>query len=252
MLEGRYVYAVVPSTAQLPAGTLGVDGEPLELVRSDDLAAVAGLAHDERAERTRERLLRHNVVVDAVRLRGPALPVRFGTVLRGKAQISASLAQRRDVLRRDLARLGRKFELDLVVLAASPALSQARESEHVAPLLSNLRGAGPGVRYLRERMRAQRKERVLEERLRAATRPIDEALTHHAGEIRWTFRGTPPIACSAAYLVAPASIQPFCAAFARLRDDRPEFSLLLGKPLAPYSFVTVAEQHSLERISLEG
>jgi hypothetical protein len=81
-----------------------------------------------------------------------------------------------------------------------------------------------------------------EERLRAATGPIDAVLGEHARESRWTFRGARPVACSAAYLISRSATDRFLGAFTRLCAERRDFSLILGKPLAPYSFVSIADR----------
>ena len=81
--EACYVYGIVPSRAELPAGARGV-GDPggeVWLVRHGQIAAlVSGLPADS-ALGTRRDLLRHSQLLDAVVRSTPVLPVRFGAVL---------------------------------------------------------------------------------------------------------------------------------------------------------------------------
>jgi hypothetical protein len=226
--EARYVYAIVPATAALPAEVRGIDGEPLELICYGDLGAVVGQTPAPQPVRTRERLQRHKAVVDAVQRSNETLPVRFGTVLASEQQIVDSLVRKYQTLREDLFKLGNELEFDLLVLssAAVPGSWESQDEEPPPP------GDGRA---------AAGKARAHEERLRVATRPIDAVLAEHARESRWTFRGARPVACSAAYLISPSATATFVRAFTRLCAERRDFSLILGKPLAPYSFVTVAD-----------
>jgi hypothetical protein len=226
--EVRYVYAIVRATAALPAEVRGIDGEPLELISHGDLGAVVGqMARP--PIRTRERLRRHKAVVEAVRRGNGTLPVRFGTVFAGERQIVDSLVRKHDALRDDLLQLGGELEFDLLVLS-SPAVPGSWESQE-----EEARQPGDGGRCAAGNERA-------EERLRAATGPIDAVLGEHARESRWTFRGARPVACSAAYLISRSATDRFLGAFTRLCAERRDFSLILGKPLAPYSFVSIADR----------
>jgi hypothetical protein len=234
-----YVYAIVPSSAQCSIGVPGVAGETVELVRCGTLAAVVGEVGQERWSRTPANLLAHQAVVEAVRAAGDALPARFGTVLRGAPAVAEALLGRAEQLREDLARLGSMVELDLVILATSSALrEEAAEQAEPLPAGSNIRGAGAGARYLRGRMRAQIKEQLVEERIRATRSVIDESLSSHARDVRWMHLETGRVAYIAAYLVHPGSVADFRSAFVRLRGERQEFHLMLREPSAPYSFVT--------------
>jgi hypothetical protein len=190
-------------------------------------------------------LLSHQAAGEAIRAAGEALPVRFGTVMRGEGAVAETLSRQAAVLHGDLARLGSMLELDLALLAASSAL---RESAGVRaePLAAarNIRGSGAGARYLRGRMRAHSRALLFEERLLAARRIIDESLAGHAREVRWTDIATERIASIAAYLVEPCLVPAFRRAFAQLRGERPEFEFVLKGPSAPYSFVTSTDDRA--------
>jgi hypothetical protein len=240
-----YVYAIVPSHAGLCVDVRGVGGEKLALLPCGAVAAVVGQVSQERWERTAVHLRSHQTVVEAVRQAGEALPVRFGTVMRGEAAVAETLCRQGELLCQDLARLGSMVELDLAVLAASPALREGA-TVWAEPLVagSNLRGSGAGARYLRGRMRAHTKAQLCEERLRAVKSVIDESLSVHAREVRWTDLASERIACIAAYLVDPGSIPEFRRAFGRLCGEREEFRLMLTEPSAPYSFVTLTNHRA--------
>jgi hypothetical protein len=236
--EARYVYAIVRATAALPAEVRGIDGEPLEVIRHGDLGAVVGqMARP--PIRTRERVQRHNAVVEAVSRGNRTLPVRFGTVFGGEEEIVHSLVRKYASLRGDLWHLGNELEFGLLVLS-SPGVPGSWEVSDEKP------------RETDDGRRAGAKEDAQEDRLRAAVGPIDAALSEHARESRWTFRGARPVACSAAYLISRSATETFLRAFTRLCAERHDLSLILGEPLAPYSFAGIADRARSGIASLRG
>jgi hypothetical protein len=78
-----YVYGIVPSRTELPAGARGV-GDPggeVLLVRHGQIAAVVSGVPVDSALGTRRDLLRHSGLLDAIVRSTPVLPMRFGAVL---------------------------------------------------------------------------------------------------------------------------------------------------------------------------
>ncbi len=78
-----YVYGVVLSRAELPAGARGV-GDPggeVSLRRHAEVAAVVSGLPAGGALGTRRDLLRHSAILDGIARSAPVLPMRFGAVL---------------------------------------------------------------------------------------------------------------------------------------------------------------------------
>lgn len=76
-----YVYAIVPADARIPDELVGIGEQRVGLVRNGQIAAVVGAAPEGRPLGRRLDLIAHMRVVDALAARGPAIPVRFGSVL---------------------------------------------------------------------------------------------------------------------------------------------------------------------------
>jgi hypothetical protein len=122
-------------------------------------------------------------IVEAPRQRGPALLVRFGTVLADAAAVAHTLAERYDVLVADLARLGDKVECGLSVLWDPPS-TQGED-----PALSTgaaLAAQDPRARYLQARLAAHRLAAAARERARALARELGRVLSGHTLERRCT------------------------------------------------------------------
>lgn len=241
MASGWYVYAITSLEATPPPCLLGLDDAPLVPVRWRALAAVASRVDGATIPPTLEHLLRHEEVVEALRERAPALPVRFGTVLADRPAVARALARRYAVLRGDLERLGDRLELGLAVLWEPPGPgadeSRGDHDGYTAPA-SALDSMGPGARYLWAGVAAERRERDLRRQAELLARDVEGALRPHALESRCVVLPTPRLALRSAYLVEPAGAAPFLAAFEEVRRARASLRFLLSGPWPPYSFVT--------------
>jgi hypothetical protein len=74
-----HLYAVVLADTALPDDTTGVQGQTLDVVRSDDLAAVVS-AIDVAVEATETDAIAHLDVITSLLDTGPVIPMRFGTI----------------------------------------------------------------------------------------------------------------------------------------------------------------------------
>ena len=238
MASACYVYAILARETPLPAGLRGFNGAAVSTVPYRALAAATSPLERYPPRPTPENVWRHEAVVEALRAQGPALPVRFGTVLADAAAVAHALAARYDVLAADLDRLGDKVEFGLTVLWDPPITP----GEDLAPGSgAAVEAQGRGARYLRARLAAHRREAAMRERARALARELDRDLSVHALERRCTLLPTPRLAVRAAYLVEPGRVPAFQDAFAQLDRAHPALRVLLSGPWPPYSFVTPPE-----------
>ena len=89
---GSYVYAIVPVSGQV-AGLRGIDGAEVEYVVHGDLAAAVSAIPLNRPPGRKAELTAHHTVVEALAKEGPAVPVRFGSVLETAATGAEMLAR---------------------------------------------------------------------------------------------------------------------------------------------------------------
>ena len=250
MAERCYVYAIVPATARLPEGPVGFGG-PLLAVTCRHLAAVvsrmgaaAGAEDGVTLPPSRENLLHHEAVVEAVCEGGAALPVRFGTVLAHSNAVSRALSQHYDNLLADLARLGDKIEFGVTAL-----WRQARQSEPESPPVGERRSraqaaAGSGARgtaYLTARLAEHQQAEALRKRAQALAAELDAGLRPHVIECRRSLCPSERLALRDVYLVEREQRGAFAEAFDELRGRHPELHLLMSGPWPPYSFVSRPE-----------
>lgn len=253
MCEQWYVYAVVPAGAPLPNGVPGFGG-PLRVLASGDLGAVVShvsqVSHVRTADAaggapapTTEALFQHEQVVEALRSGGPALPVRFGTVLPTAEAVVRALDQRRDTLHDDLRRIGDKLEMGISALWVREAGAMEEEAgqpnvpaqPHSRPDSTSVR---PGLAYLRGRQAQYRRAEAIRGQAQGLAHDLDDALRPYVLDCRHTICPSEGLALRAQYLLEEGRIRAFTDAFDRVRQHRSEVRLLLSGPWPPYSFVT--------------
>jgi hypothetical protein len=190
-VSGLYLYALVAPPAGDPSSHPlgpGLAGEPLRLLPCGPFAAVVGepaalpppnagslAAHDAVVRRLAERF-------------AALLPARFGQALAGEAVLRERLAERERELRQALARVEGCVQMTLRVFAEDPRRAPPE------PEPAGEEGAGPGTRYLAERLRALSLPEVAP--LRQALRPLLRAERIE--------RPSPPPAAARGSLVATA------------------------------------------------
>jgi hypothetical protein len=233
------LYAIVARDFPVAAVAAG-HFSALERIPYRDLAAIAERVTNHGARVTTDDVVRHQTIVEAVHLQAPALPVQFGAVFRDVPSIESALEQHHERLVADLDRVGDKVELSLTALWAESLPSQQRAA-WAMPLP---RGATPGARYLHGRAADVRRDEARAARAQAVAAALDADLGFRALERKQSHPGSPGIAVRATYLLEPANVGDFRAAFEAIRPTRPELRLLLTGPWPPYSFVTNPERGS--------
>jgi hypothetical protein len=244
MSSAIYVYAIASRESRPPVGASGFGSAPLLVLPWHALAAVTSTVTPGEFRATRENVLRHEAVVEAIRREGPALPVRFGTVFRDRDSLEQALDERYEVLAADMKRVGDKVELGVSVLWDERSMvdEELRAEQDGTPSALDSAGAqGPGGRYMRARLAEHRREVALRNRAGSLARQLDDVLSAHALASRHTILPTARLAVRAAYLLEPSQFGTFRALVADMQRAHPGIRFLLSGPWPPYSFVTAAE-----------
>lgn len=242
-----YVYAIAAPNVRLRMDVSGFGG-PLLILPYGELGAVvsrvpAAEAANVASAANAENLMRHEAVVEAVRLQGPALPVRFGTVLADGEAVSRALAAHYDALREDLLRVGDKIELGISVLwqqtdepsgAARSDVGAAKRSAADTPDDTGR----PGLAYLRARQAEYRRTESVRERAQMIAGELDTLLRPHALACHRSMCPSERLALRDVYLLERERVDAFESAVAGLRQSHREARFLVSGPWPPYSFVT--------------
>jgi hypothetical protein len=116
--RGKYVYCVIESERPLRFGPLGLGAEPSEVttVNFRDLAAVVSDTPREVIDATRENILAHERVNEAVMRNHTVIPMSFGTVFKTREDIVELLRAAYEAFTDVLQKMRDKLEFGLKVL----------------------------------------------------------------------------------------------------------------------------------------
>lgn len=220
-MSGLYLYALVGEEPAHPLGH-GLAGEPLRLVRSGDILAVAGEREACPAPGV-HAFSHHDGTVRRLACQFPALlPARFGEWFADEHALADKLAPRAKELGEALELVRGSVQMTLRVFgeAAEPSGSMVEES-----------GLGPGARYLAERRREHERARSLPE-----IDPLRELLAPYFRVEKAERRGTPPLLGTAYHLVPRESLSQYRAALERGCERLSGVRVQASGPWPPYAF----------------
>jgi Gas vesicle synthesis protein GvpL/GvpF len=202
---------------------VGLAGEPLVPIPCGDVVAVASEHSRPFGQAPSEQeLWEHEGVLEALLDTGSVLPVRFGVSFAHREAVRAELQPRSAQLEAALAHVRDRVELSVRLLERANA---PRPSVGEIPS-----DAGPGVRYLSERL----------EQRRDASRKLDTVLSRLAPRAVAERSHLLPRAGAlavAAFLVERAAVDDFRQEVLELERELADVVLVCTGPWPPYNFV---------------
>lgn len=155
--EGRYLYSVINSSAQLCFGDIGINDNKVFTIPHEDIAAVVHSCHAE-AYRTqddgkaREWIFAHNYVIDyASKQIGTVLPFAFSTVVIGNDETVRNwLAENYKKLKSGLEKVKNKAEYSVQVFGDQDMIAEklASSVQELKELKEKLEKMSKGAAYL--------------------------------------------------------------------------------------------------------
>ncbi|GAB2819903.1 GvpL/GvpF family gas vesicle protein [Actinoallomurus bryophytorum] len=236
-----YVYGIVRDDARLPGDMDGVAGEEVSLVRHGGLAGLVSEISPGQALGTREDLLAHEGVVEAVAADTTVLPLRFGSVVTtADALVEEMLIPYHDWFETVLDDLEGTHEFAVVGVYVEDAVLREviGEDPEAAQLRNRIRELPEDAAYY-DRIRLgelivkalDEKRQVDSEALVRALEPLSEAVSLRTPTSEDT-------AADAAFLVTDRDLPAFEDAVDELGERwAGRVRLRMIGPLAPYDFV---------------
>lgn len=122
--EGIYIYAIIAAQSPEVFGTIGIGarGDECRTVRHEGLAAVVSTSAQKKYKVSRDNLLAHEKVIEAVMRLHTVLPVRFGTIADNEEKVKLILAREYDRFLELLGNLEGKRELGVKALFKEDAV----------------------------------------------------------------------------------------------------------------------------------
>ncbi len=149
--RGRYLYCIVETDERLDLGPMGIGEEesPVYTVHHGGMAAVVSETSLRRYEPTRENLLAHERVNETVMRDHTVIPMAFGTILPGDADVMALLGGIAAALTEALGAVRGRVELGLNVVWDRDRVLSDLEVDHEAirRLKEEIANEGGGSTY---------------------------------------------------------------------------------------------------------
>ncbi|MDP2663685.1 MAG: GvpL/GvpF family gas vesicle protein [Dehalococcoidia bacterium] len=253
-MEHKYVYGVVHAEQFACPEIPGMDGSSVYAMVQDGLACVlSDYRGNEFSALSKEQLVRyllaHQAVVEKVMERHTILPVKFGTVLSGEAEVRAFVSQGRPRLVDAVVQLQDKIEMEVAATwDTSRVLREIADREDILrareALMSKARDAS-----LQDKVRlGQLVKEAMDERRRGYSERMLEFLGPLALDVHANALVSDQMVMNVAFLLHRDRMEAFDACVGKLNDlfdDQIDFRII--GPLPPYSFATV----EVTRLGLE-
>jgi hypothetical protein len=239
---GKYVYCIIHANHPLRFGSIGIGIEPTDVhtVNYKDIAAVVSDTPLEVYDPTRENVLAHERVNDAVMHEHTVIPMSFGTVFKTSQDIVELLRSAYDAFREVLGKMRDKVEFGLKVLWEPDAV--IRELEAQDENLSRLRqeiSSQRGSTYFARMQYGRLVDSLLQNRSELLVGEIFAALR----DVAMASRTNKPIGdkmiLNAAFLVEREREPEFDAAVKAIGLRHEHLNIRYTGPWPPYNFVNI-------------
>ncbi|HVR98121.1 MAG TPA: GvpL/GvpF family gas vesicle protein [Thermoanaerobaculia bacterium] len=248
--SGKYVYCIIPSREPLRFGSIGIGSEPADVhtVNFQDIAAVVSDTPLEVYDPTRDNVLAHERVNEAVMRNHTVIPMSFGTVFKTSDDIVELLRTAYDAFRDVLVKMQDKLEFGLKVLwEPEIIIREIEKNDENLRLLRQEISNQKGSTYFARMQYGRLVDSLLQERSETLVSEIFSSL----GGVSVASRAIKPIGdkmiLNAAFLVSRDREADFDT---KVKEIDARYENLIFKytgPWPPYNFVNI--RLKLERAS---
>jgi hypothetical protein len=240
--SGKYVYCIVQTTEPLRFGRIGIGSEPADVhtVNYKDIAAVVSDTPLEVYDPTRENVLAHERVNEAVMRSFTVLPMSFSTVFKTREDIIELLRTAYDAFHDVLTKMQDKLEFGLKVLwEPELIIREIEKDDDNLRLLRQQISHQKGSTYFARMQYGRLVDSLLQERSEQLVAEIFTTL----GAVSVASRANKPIGdkmiLNAAFLVARDRESDFDS---KVKEIDAKYENLMFKytgPWPPYNFVNI-------------
>ncbi|HVT61717.1 MAG TPA: GvpL/GvpF family gas vesicle protein [Thermoanaerobaculia bacterium] len=249
---GKYVYCIVHTDQSLRFGPIGIGSEPAEVhtVNYHDIAAVVSDTPLEVYDPTRENVLAHERVNEAVMRKHTVIPMSFNTVFKTREDIIELLRSAYDAFRDVLGKMEDKLEFGLKVVWDPELVIREieKENENLRMLRQEI-SSQKGSTYFARMQYGRLVDSLLQDRSEHLVAEIFAALS----DVAVASRANKPIGdkmiLNAAFLVARDREADFDAKVKEIDSKYANLKFKYTGPWPPYNFVNI--RLKLERAEAE-
>jgi len=240
--RGKYVYCVIQSADALRFGPIGVGAEPADVqtVHYEDIAAVVSDTPIEVLDATRENVLAHERVNEAVMRAHTVIPMSFGTVFKTRDDIVELLKGAYGAFKDVLTKMEDKVEFGLKVLWDRDGVIREieKEDEDVRRLKSEISSQKGSTYFARVQY-----GRLVDAALQARSEQYVSEIFDLLRDVSVASRANKPIGdkmiMNAAFLVARDRETAFDAKVKSVGAKYDHLTFRYTGPWPPYNFVNI-------------
>lgn len=243
-VEGKYVYCIIESESARDFGRIGIGdrSDSVHTIRFGDLAAVASSAPMVIYDPTRENVLAHEKVNEAVMKEFTVIPMSFGTLFRTDEDVIEFLKHTSGALRDVLRKMNAKIEFGLKVNWDTDAILQEieRERDDIRLLKAELNSKQLTSTYFARMQLGRLVEQAMNAKAEAYVSAIYEALRDYAVASRQNKVIGEKMILNAAFLVEREKTARFEARIQEIAQQyEGRLRFLFTGPWPPYNFVNI-------------
>jgi hypothetical protein len=239
--SAKYVYGVVRTSRASPPKAIGINDEPIALVKADGVAALTSDVPGEFLEAGREELLTHSRVLEGALEDGTVLPMRFGVVMPGEESVRDELlVPHREKLEAQLQEMDGKVEINIKGIYDEGAILREvlAHSSEAAKLRQAIRGKPEDATYYERIRLGEVVAQELDLKRAEDERAIVDRMLAHAAAVEVGELVHERMAVNASFLVERTGLQGFDRAIDELGEEQAgRIRLRYTGPLPPHSFV---------------
>jgi hypothetical protein len=239
---GKYVYCIIRADRPLRFGRIGIGNQPTEVhtVNHRDLAAVVSDTPLEVYDPTRENVLAHERVNEAVMRDRTVIPMSFGTVFKTAQDIEELLRSAYDAFRDVLIKMENKVEFGLKVLwEPGEIIAQIETQDENLRRLSQEINDRRGSTYFARMQYGRLVDNLLQECSAELLGEIFGALRGVAIASRTNKPIGDKMILNAAFLVDRRGEREFDNRVKEIGERHPELQIRYTGPWPPYNFVNI-------------
>lgn len=239
---GRYVYCVIQTDREHSFGPIGIGAEPADVhtVAYRDIAAVASATPLEVFDPTRENVLAHERVNEAVMRDFTVIPMSFGTVFKTDQDIVELLRTAYDAFRDVLGKMRNKVEFGLKVLwEPDLVISDIEKDNENLRLLRQEISTQQGSTYFARMQYGRLVDSLLQERSEEMASEILARLRDVAVASRINKPIGEKMILNAAFLVSRDAEADFDARVREIGARWEQLNFKYTGPWPPYNFVNI-------------
>lgn len=239
----KYLYAVIPATAEREYGNIGIDGELVYLITDNQVAAVVSDFSNGKIRPERRHIAAHQTVLKRLMEEETPLPITFGVIAEGVKEIKRILSLNRKTFVEQLRRVHGKVEMGLRVAWDVPNIFEYFVNTH------------PEIRVSRDHFMGENRipsqedkielgrlfDRVLQEDREEHTDRVEAMLSPVCFEIKRNATRTERDVMNLACLVARDAVEKEfeVAIFEAAHGFDNNFSFDFNGPWAPHNFMDI-------------